>query len=97
MLELLQGYINSGNQEFMLDNLRWIADYFVKCHHADLAFTGQVGDTNADHNLWERPEDMKEARPSADLTPSKPGAMIKTYTQIAQEQDGISAWNLHYD
>lgn len=69
----LQGFINSGNQDFMLDNLRWIADYFVKCHYSPEAFTGQVGDTNTDHAVWERAEDMSEYRPSADLTPSSPG------------------------
>lgn len=72
---LAQGYVSSGNQDFMLKSLRWIADYFVKCHNADLAFTGQVGDTNADHAIWGRAEDMNIARPSADLTPSKPGSI----------------------
>lgn len=57
----------------MLDNLRWIADYFAKCHHAPQAFTAQVGSTNADHAIWGRAEDMTIARPSADLTPSAPG------------------------
>ena len=65
--------MNSGNQDFMLDNLRWIADYFVKCHHAPQAFTAQVGSTNADHAIWGRAEDMTIPRPSADLTLSAPG------------------------
>ena len=69
----MQGFINSGNQDYMLDNLRWISDYFVKCHYGYQVFTGQVGDTNSDHSLWQRAEDMQEARPSADLTPSAPG------------------------
>lgn len=68
-----QGYVNSGNQDFMLDNLRWIADYFVKCHHSPQAFTAQVGSTNADHAVWGRAEDMTMARPAYDLTPSAPG------------------------
>ena len=68
-----QGYLNAGTQAYLLDSLRWIADYFVECHHADLAFTAQVGDANLDHKLWERAEDMQENRPSYDVTPSLPG------------------------
>jgi len=63
----------------MLDNLRWISDYFVKCHNGYEVFTGQVGDTNTDHSLWERAEDMKEYRPSADLTPSAPGTFLPPF------------------
>ena len=69
----MQGFVNSGNQDYMLDNLRWIADFFIKCHHDDLAFTAGVGDPNVDHGLWERPEDIQEARPAYDLTPNAPG------------------------
>ena len=71
----LQGYTNADTQAYLLDSLRWIADYFVECHHADLAFTAQVGDVNLDHSLWERSEDMLENRPSFDVTPSLPGVL----------------------
>ena len=69
----MQGYAASGNTAYILDTLRWVSTYFIKCHHADLAFTAQVGDVTTDHALWERAEDMQEARPSADINPSAPG------------------------
>ncbi len=37
-----QGYSSSAQTEAAADGLRWVADYFVKCHHSDVAYTGQV-------------------------------------------------------
>lgn len=37
-----QGYSSSAQTQNALDGLRWVADYFVKCHHSDVAYTGQV-------------------------------------------------------
>lgn len=68
-----QGFVNSGNQEYMLETLRWAGDYFMKCAHQPQAFTAGVGDPNVDHSTWERPEDIQGTRPSYDLTPSAPG------------------------
>ena len=70
---LLQGYAAAGQTDAALDSLRWIADYFVKNHHGDLAFTGQIGNVAQDHSSWGRPEDMTGARPGFDLNPSAPG------------------------
>ena len=69
----LQGYAAAGQTEAALDSLRWIADYFVKNHHGDLAFTGQIGNVQEDHASWGRPEDMTAPRPGFDLTPTAPG------------------------
>ena len=38
----LQGYSSSAQTAAAADGLRWVADYFVKCHHSDVAYTGQV-------------------------------------------------------
>lgn len=69
----LQGYTAAGQTEYALDSLQWIANYFVQNHHADLAFTGQIGNVGDDHSSWGRPEDMTEDRPGFDLTPTAPG------------------------
>lgn len=42
LLVLVQGYSVSGQTQYAMDGLRWVADYFVKCHHKDVAYTGQV-------------------------------------------------------
>lgn len=39
---VVQGYSASAQTQYALDGLRWVADYFVKCHHSDVAYTGQV-------------------------------------------------------
>jgi endoglucanase len=36
----------------------------------------QVGDGQADHNLWRRAEDVTETRPVGVCTPSKPGSDV---------------------
>ncbi len=69
----LQGYTAAGQTAYALDSLQWIANYFVQNHHADLAFTGQVGNVGDDHSSWGRPENMTEDRPGFDLTPTAPG------------------------
>lgn len=63
----------AGQTPHAQDSLRWIADYLVKSHHSDWAYTAQVGEVLADHSYWGRPEDMSMDRPSWDITPSAPG------------------------
>lgn len=43
--------------------LKWSTNYFIKAHVSPMKFYGQVGDGNADHSYWGRPEDMTMARP----------------------------------
>lgn len=42
LMSVVQGYSTSAQTQNALDGLRWVADYFVKCHHSDVAYTGQV-------------------------------------------------------
>ncbi|DBA75362.1 TPA: hypothetical protein ACH3X1_010629 [Trebouxia sp. C0004] len=83
LLEFPDGYTAAGQTEYALDSLRWIADYFVQNHHADLAFTGQIGNVGDDHSSWGRPEDMTEDRPGFDLTPTAPGSDLLAETVAA--------------
>ncbi len=75
----LQGYTAAGQTAYALDSLQWIANYFVQNHHADLAFTGQIGNVGDDHSSWGRPENMTEDRPGFDLTPTAPGDFCPPY------------------
>ena len=75
----LQGYTAAGQTAYALDSLQWIANYFVQNHHADLAFTGQIGNVGDDHSSWGRPENMTEDRPGFDLTPTAPGDFWPPY------------------
>lgn len=43
----------------------------------------QVGSPKADHSCWERPEDMKEARPLMQVNTSAPGTEVAAETAAA--------------
>jgi len=53
--------------------VKWATDYFIKAHVATNQFYGQVGDGNADHAYWGRPEQMTMSRPTYYISTSNPG------------------------
>ena len=59
------------------DMIKWGTDYFLKClitsGGVTQRFYGQVGDGNADHAYWGRPEEMTMSRPAFFLSPTNPG------------------------
>eukprot|EP00794_Sanderia_malayensis_P007297 gene7297-8113_t len=82
-IEYKDAYVASGQYQYMLDAIKWGTDYFIKCHTAPNELYGQVGDGNADHGFWGRPEDMTMARPSAKIDQSKPGSDLAGETAAA--------------
>ncbi|WRX29938.1 Glycoside hydrolase family 9 - like 10 [Theobroma cacao] len=64
--------------------IRWATDYLVKCANAKPGklYVG-VGDPNADHKCWERPEDMDTVRTSYSVSPSNPGSDVAAETAAA--------------
>merc|ERR1711872_287924 len=55
--------------------LSWSAtDFMIKCHTAPDTLVAQVGDVDADHGFWGRPEDMNMARPAQSIGPGNPGS-----------------------
>ncbi|KAH9505729.1 hypothetical protein Btru_055642 [Bulinus truncatus] len=58
------GYIMAGQASAMLDAIKWPLDYFLKAWDPTTqSLIVQVGDPNADHAWWGRPEDMTMSRP----------------------------------
>ncbi|KAK9292398.1 hypothetical protein L1049_020365 [Liquidambar formosana] len=55
-----------------LEAIRWATDYFLKATSVPGFVFAQVGDPWADHNCWERPEDMD--------TPRTPFAVSENFT-----------------
>ncbi|CAL1409767.1 unnamed protein product [Linum trigynum] len=57
--------------------IRWATDYLLKCATATPGkiYVG-VGDPNADHRCWERPEDMDTVRSVYSVSPSNPGSDV---------------------
>ena len=42
--------------------IKWSTDYFLAAHQSGSELVGQVGDGEADHAWWGRPEEMTMAR-----------------------------------
>jgi len=69
------GYEAAGQLDMMLDALRTPLDYFMAGWKGD-KFIAQVGDGNADHAYWGRPEDMNMNRPCKWIDGGTPGSDI---------------------
>jgi len=82
-LEYADAYTKSGQMPYLLDNLRWVADYFVKCHPEANVLYGQVGDGNKDHAWWGPAEVMQMERPSAKVDAANPGSDLAGETAAA--------------
>ncbi|HOP75051.1 MAG TPA: glycoside hydrolase family 9 protein [Bacillota bacterium] len=66
----------SGQLTFLMDNIKWAADYLMKCHTAPNEFYYQVGDGSADHAWWGPAEVMPMDRPSYKVTEKLPGSTV---------------------
>ncbi|EAZ42601.1 hypothetical protein OsJ_27165 [Oryza sativa Japonica Group] len=53
--------------------IRWGADFLLRAHASPTTLYTQVGDGNADHQCWERPEDMDTPRTLYKITADSPG------------------------
>ena len=86
-IEYQEAYQQAGQFDELLEAVKWGTDYFLKCHISEGGKTKelyvQVGDGDADHAYWGRPEDMTMARPSFKITPDKPGSDVAAGTAAA--------------
>ncbi|KAK4747699.1 hypothetical protein SAY87_014285 [Trapa incisa] len=64
--------------------IRWATDYLLKCATATPGklYVG-VGDPNADHHCWERPEDMDTVRSVYSVSAANPGSDVAGETAAA--------------
>ncbi len=74
--EYKDAYEKSGQLEYILDTLKWVNDYLMKCHPEDDVYYYQVGDGNRDHAWWGAAEVMQMDRPSFKVTVSSPGSAV---------------------
>ncbi|MDG9667268.1 glycoside hydrolase family 9 protein [Hahella sp. CR1] len=82
-VEYRDAYAQSGQLQHILNNLRFVADYFVKAHTAPNELWGQVGNGGADHAWWGSAEVMPMARPSYKIDVSCPGSDLAGETAAA--------------
>lgn len=52
VVDYRQAYQQSGQLDEMLNNLRFVKDYFIAAHPSSNVLYGQVGLGNSDHNFW---------------------------------------------
>lgn len=66
----------SGQLDYMLNEIRWTSDYLIKCHPSKNVYYYQVGDGNKDHSWWGPAEVMQMERPSFKVDMSNPGSAV---------------------
>ncbi|WP_117211705.1 glycoside hydrolase family 9 protein [Allorhizocola rhizosphaerae] len=82
-VEYRTAYQNSGQLTHLLNNLRWVNDYFIKAHPSPNVLYGQVGHGGQDHAWWGPAEVMKMARPAYKIDASCGGTDLAAETAAA--------------
>ena len=85
VIQYQQDYVNSGQYSYLLNNIKWATDYFLKANPSPDVLYGQVGEASADHNFWGPAEVMQDimVRPSYAITASCPGSDLAGETAAA--------------
>src|SRR4029079_7719274 len=76
-------YVQTGQLNTALDQLKWATDYFIKAHTAANELYGQVGAGGTDHAWWGPAEVMQMARPSYKISSTCPGSDLAGETAAA--------------
>ncbi len=76
IVENRDAYEKSGQLVYLLNNIRFTADYLMRCHTTPNEFYGQVGDGGLDHSFWGPAESVEAMmkRPSAKIDVGHPGS-----------------------
>ncbi|MEV6816876.1 glycoside hydrolase family 9 protein, partial [Micromonospora sp. NPDC051296] len=82
-VEYRAGYTASGQLTHLLNNLRYVNDYFIKAHPSANVLYGQVGKGDDDHKWWGPAEVMPMARPAYKIDASCGGADLAGETAAA--------------
>ena len=88
-IEFEDGYTSTNQMAYLKRNLRWVNDYFIKCHTAPNEFWGQVGNGGTDHAWWGSAEVMQMERPSYKIDASNPGSDLAAETAAAMAAASI--------
>jgi endoglucanase len=88
-VEYRSAYVQSGQLTHLLNNLRFVNDYFIKAHTAPNELYGQIGAGGTDHAWWGPAEVMQMARPAFRITSSCPGSDLAGETAAAMAASSI--------
>lgn len=83
VLEFEDALRATGQLDHAHDNLRWVADYFVRAHPEPDVLYGQVGVGSVDHSIWGAPEVMPHERPAFRVDLAHPGPDLAAQTASA--------------
>ncbi|RLP86853.1 glycoside hydrolase family 9 protein [Micromonospora sp. CV4] len=82
-VEYRSGYTASGQLPHLLNNLRFVNDYFIRAHPSANVLYGQVGKGDDDHKWWGPAEVLPMARPAYKIDASCGGADLAGETAAA--------------
>ncbi|KAL6865368.1 hypothetical protein ACP4OV_016519 [Aristida adscensionis] len=82
----------AGELRNALAAVRWGADYLARAHAGGEALYVQVGDGDADHSCWQRPEDMDtpRTRPGSDVAAETAAALAAAAPRSAGSTAGTA-------
>ncbi len=89
IVEYRDAYASSGQLSYILDDLKWATDYFIKAHTAPDELYGQVGSGTLDHSWWGPAEVMPMARPAFKISATCPGSDLAGETAAALAASSI--------
>ncbi len=81
--EYPRAYQKTGELPRILENIKWAAEYLMKCHPSPDVYYYQVGDPGLDHGWWGPAEVMQMKRPSFKLTKGSSGSTVLGETAAA--------------
>lgn len=89
VIEYEDAYKKSGQYTYMLDNLRWVNNYFIKAHPSPNVLWGQVGKGSLDHAWWGSAEVMPMERPAYKIDSACPGSDLAAETAAAMAASSL--------
>ncbi|MFS1512083.1 glycoside hydrolase family 9 protein [Chengkuizengella sp. SCS-71B] len=87
--EYREAYEQTNQLDEILDNIKWVTDYFIKAHPEPNVLYGQVGNGGLDHAYWGPAETMQMARPAYKIDASCPGSDLAGETAAAMAAASI--------
>ncbi|MBA0730498.1 hypothetical protein Golax_004624 [Gossypium laxum] len=90
------GQFMGPDLQHALDSIRWGADYLLKSTDLPGKVTAAVGNPIADHNCWERPEDMDTPRTSYVVNQTHPGSEVSAETAAALAASSLVFKSAHH-
>lgn len=88
-VEYRDAYQSSGQLPHLLNNLRWVNDYFIRAHPEPDVLYGQVSSGDNDHNWWGPAEVLPMDRPAYRIDASCGGTELAGETAAAMAASSL--------